>query len=597
MTADAVVFEVSANTLLPELFDHHPATRKIFDRYGLRGCGGARGPVESVRFFARAHGVDEQTLLDEIRAAIKDPASIAALADTAEYSVVADTIYRRFFLGGIFSILTVGAVWGAFLLWRIGIAGDFTKASLFHVNAHGHAQIFGWVGLFIMGFAYQSFPRIWHTTLAWPRTAAMVFAMMLSGLLLYTVGMAAQSMGAAAVGVMLLGSLLEIVAVTCFLAQLLVTFRRSRAPFEPYIGFIIAALAWFWLQTVAGAWHGYATMTAVSREELIQIVATWQAPLRDIQIHGLALFMIVGVSLRMLPGLFNVPQVPPRQAWTALALLFIAVIAEVAVFLAFRITGISWLAALLLPAWLLLFTGIAILLSHWKPWRAFPESDRSAKFVRTAFGWLVLSLMMMMLLPIHQALSGISFSHAYYGAIRHAITVGFISQMILGYAAKAVPTLNGFDTRRLTPLWGPYVLLNGGCFLRVGIQTGTDWAPGLFPLIGISGVLEVIALGWWGTGLVRLIIAGKRIEQEQTAVEAGQITSIRPRRVKAEHRVGKVLEWYPQTEEVFLRYGFRAIKNPILRRTVAAKTPIAAAATIGGVDLETLLRDLNRSLS
>ena len=56
-------------------------------------------------------------------------------------------------------------------------------------------------------------------------------------------------------------------------------------------------------------------MTARSLDALIWYVATYQAPLRDLQIHGLALFMILGVSLRLLPALFDLPRVPDRRAW------------------------------------------------------------------------------------------------------------------------------------------------------------------------------------------------------------------------------------------------------------------------------------------
>src|SRR5262245_61080588 len=80
-------------------------------------------------------------------------------------SVFTENVYRRFFIGAIVIALTAGATWGAVLLWQIGIAGKFTSASIHQVNAHGHAQIFGWVGLFIMGFAYQIFPRLWDAPL------------------------------------------------------------------------------------------------------------------------------------------------------------------------------------------------------------------------------------------------------------------------------------------------------------------------------------------------------------------------------------------------------------------------------------------------
>jgi hypothetical protein len=88
------------------------------------------------------------------------------------------------------------------------------------------------------------------------------------------------------------------------------------------------------------------------------------------------------------------------------------------------------------------------------------------------------------------------FSHAYYGAARHAITVGFVSLMIVGVAAKVVPTLNGVNTRDLSPLWGPFVLINAGCLLRVTGQTLTDFTPAAF-LAGVVG-FGVTGLAQWG---------------------------------------------------------------------------------------------------
>ena len=156
---------IDSGTMIPDLLSRYPQARSVFDRYGLNGCGGRLGPVEPIGRFARTHGVDEHRLLAEL----SEVASLTGSADPGPApaeSTVADEIYRRFFMAGIAVVLTVGASWGAWLLWQIGINHAFTSISLFQVNAHGHAQIFGWVGLFIMGFAYQAFPRMWHTPLA-----------------------------------------------------------------------------------------------------------------------------------------------------------------------------------------------------------------------------------------------------------------------------------------------------------------------------------------------------------------------------------------------------------------------------------------------
>src|SRR5919197_1131479 len=109
-------------------------------------------------------------------------------AMSASAESVNETIYRPFFKAGIAVVLTLGAVWGAYLLLRIGLTGHFAAAGLHEVNAHGHAQIFGWVGLFVLGFAYQAFPRFKHAALACPRLAHASLGLMLTGLVGRSVG-------------------------------------------------------------------------------------------------------------------------------------------------------------------------------------------------------------------------------------------------------------------------------------------------------------------------------------------------------------------------------------------------------------------------
>src|SRR5205807_2221914 len=138
------------------------------------------------------------------------------------------TIYRRFFLGAIAVVLTAGASWGAWLLWRIGVSHSFVQIPVLEINAHGHAQIFGWMGLFIMGFAYQAFPRFWRTTLAAPKLAVVAFADMVIGIVLQTVGMALVGHWALAAPVALAGGWLELVAVSIFAGQIFYTALHAK---------------------------------------------------------------------------------------------------------------------------------------------------------------------------------------------------------------------------------------------------------------------------------------------------------------------------------------------------------------------------------
>src|SRR5262245_24265308 len=170
--------QIDGQTRIPELLHDWPQTRTVLDHYGLRGCGGVNGPAETLDFFSRAHDVPLPGLLRELRQAAAGPAPAFQ-----PLSSPGDTIYRPFFKAGIAVVLTFGAVWGAYLLLRIGFTGSFRSAGLHEVNAHGHAQIFGWVGLFVMGFGFQAFPRFKHTSLAHPRLALASLGLMLIGII------------------------------------------------------------------------------------------------------------------------------------------------------------------------------------------------------------------------------------------------------------------------------------------------------------------------------------------------------------------------------------------------------------------------------
>ncbi len=408
-------------------------------------------------------------------------------------------------------ILTAGAGWGALLLWQLGSRGAFTAVSIHHVNAHGHAQVFGWVALFIMGFAYEMFPRMWRAGPADPIAAQVVFLLMLAGLLLSIFGIAAPKMPLS-FAMALTGGALQVVACAAFSVQMARAALRRDEPEGPFArsidastAFILAALGWLVIMSIYSAWHALAIIAADSREALLQQVRTWQPALRDVQVHGLALFMILGVSLRVLPGMFGLPRVNERRAWIALWLLIAAVLTECALLIVSQATGRHALAAGLLLPWLLLPVAVGLIVWPWRLWRPVRSADRSAKFVRIAYGWLFASFAMLLFLPIYQRMLGTAFSHAYYGAARHAITVGFISMMIVGISSKLVPGLRGMHNQPLPALWMPFVLINVGCLLRVSLQIASDWTPIAFGLIGASGMLELTGLAFWAIHLIRVM--------------------------------------------------------------------------------------------
>jgi len=83
-----------------------------------------------------------------------------------------------------------------------------------------------------------------------------------------------------------------------------------------------------------------------------------------------------------------------------------------------------------------------------KPWMP----DRTFKFIRAAYIWLIISCAMMPFFLMYGIAMHQGFAHAYVGAHRHAFSVGFISMMIMGVAARVVPILAGVDASKLSAL-------------------------------------------------------------------------------------------------------------------------------------------------
>ncbi len=258
-----------------------PSCRPVLDRYGLAGCGGRYGPHETLEFFARAHQVDLQKLLRDLRQAA------SSKAPPAEYTAgPGDTIYRGFCRGGIAAMFTAGGVFGAILLALHAWERDLTLLDYrAAVWAHAHVQIAGWVTLFVMGFAYQAFPRFKQTRLARPALAAATLWMMLGGLTAkFFAGLVDQSLGGRIVGG--LAGLLELAAVVCFAWILAETWNTSAQARQPWEIYVFAAFGWIILAFVADLAVFAATGLIHGDEAWVAFISLYDAPWRDIQLLG-----------------------------------------------------------------------------------------------------------------------------------------------------------------------------------------------------------------------------------------------------------------------------------------------------------------------
>jgi hypothetical protein len=581
---------------LREIIAAHPATAIVLARHGLMGCGGPEGPVEPLAWFARVHEVPLPRLLDELNAAAQgagDPAGARDAARTDATSHPAPTraerarenLYRRFLKTAILFTLTGGTALGAWALGLMALRGRLGGIDRGVIQVHGHWQLFGWVGLFVVGIAYHILPRLTGLPLPSHRAASLSFIALTAGVVLRS----AQALDPSALRAALLygGATLELAGSALFawtVARLLLAPAGSLPPWQRYVVYGTAGLLASALANLAHA----RDLVVSGRFE----VAAWlNVPYLTLFLVGFVTFWILGVSLRTLPVFMGL-EARPRLAGalaTPLALAVMALAVAEALFLksgsaAARI-GFG-LAGIAVAAILVLFTHALGIL---RPARdgAEPGVDRrDEKFLRLGYAWLLIAGLMLGVFSI-MTLRGAALDHAYVGAYRHALTVGFITMLMVGMAQRIVPVFRG------VPLWSPrlrewtFWLLAIGNPIRVAGQSLSVVAgPAWLRFAGISGGFELTAIVLFAINLWRTL--NTETAGERAAAQAPPIA--------ADALVGDLLDAYPALLPIFVGSGFAPLANPLLRRTVARGVSVAQACRMHRVPVGAFLDRLRRAL-
>lgn len=74
-------------------------------------------------------------------------------------------VYEIFVKTAILIVLSTGCLYGASLLAYMAFRNSMTSVSWILLETHGDTQVYGWVGLFIMGISYFALPKFWNTML------------------------------------------------------------------------------------------------------------------------------------------------------------------------------------------------------------------------------------------------------------------------------------------------------------------------------------------------------------------------------------------------------------------------------------------------
>jgi hypothetical protein len=479
-----------------------PACAPFLDRFAGSRWGG-RWTLQELSAFARDHGLDEPSFLSELARVAGVP--IERHARTPREGSPVSIIFVAVAVG-----LTLGAGWGVLLLWRIAFGADYGAAPAGSVHVHGLAQLWGWVCLFVFAVAGHLLRQ--NSRQPAPKwLESMAAAVVLAALLAFFAALGGWSRGTAA-RIEVIASALLVVAVLLFSVSVLGSLlgRRQRPQLWHY--FVFAMVAWLWV------WAGADLLLRFRYLTLSILPDQVRSLLILLPVLGFATNAIYGFGIRLIPGLLNIGRLRPRCFAAALAMHNLGLVLLLSGQRALQATG----ATLMLAAggmYLIGMNGLRI-----KPSRPIYGIDtRGHILIRVAFFWLICGLAMIL---VQQFFPGVP--HAYSGAWRHALTVGFITTMILGVGQRIVPVFikQPLASTRLMLVGAALIVVgNAG---RVGLELATlgNW-PWTFRLMGVTGLLELSALilfglnlGWTARNRRRVYGAGEPLAADTRVREA-----------------------------------------------------------------------------
>jgi hypothetical protein len=420
--------------------------------------------------FARQLDLDERSLLQDLADAAGVPVCTSRSGAARGGHSPLSLIVTALIVG-----ISLGTAFGVVLLWRIAMGGGYDVVSGASVHVHGLAQLWGWMTLFI--FAVGTHLLRQNTTRPAPRWLERVAAtLILLGLLLFFAGLS-DPFRARVPAIDIAGSSSLLAAALLF--GMSVMWSLSGAASNQRGHGLLGLVGWLWAWAAADLWlrvHHYGAPVLPDSARALLIV---------LPVLGLATNAIYGFGIRLIPGLLNIGRLRPRWFPPALILhntgLCLFVIPQ-------RIFGTAG-AALMLTASLLYVVGMDGFRSKLSR-RIYGIDPRGHILIRVAFFWLLCGLAMILGQQLYPNLP-----HAYSGAWRHALTVGFITSMILGVGYRIIPIFikQPLASARLMLVSAALIIAGNAGRVTLELLTIGGWAWS-FRVIGMTGVLELAAL-------------------------------------------------------------------------------------------------------
>lgn len=399
--------------------------------------------------------------------------------------------YVPFLLASIALTVTLGAWLGMFNLARLTTPwfGSMTPGS---VRAHGVAQVFGFVGLFVMGIACHVLPRFTARPLGAPALVRPMLALQAGGVL--AIASAFLWRDEPVRWLWLAGSLALVAAGTIFLRIIWRTTGGVRTP-ERLERWVFAAAAW---QAAAAG----GSLVAAWQNDANIVQAFWPAAL-----WGFAVSAIFGFGRRILPGHLGWRARSPRAETISLVIHQAGVALMVAA---------AWPVALAAALPLEVAGAMAILVSvpvySWcvgaRTTLAKPHDAASGyqQYIIVGWMWLFVALAVGPLWTLVCALRGSGVPPLVTDFARHVLAFGFVTQVMMGVASRVLPVFTG------NPLWSPrartaaFYLLNLSVVMRgLEVVVAAGFVPAAWPFIALAGPPAALAVLLFGLNVVGTI--------------------------------------------------------------------------------------------
>jgi len=414
--------------------------------------------------------------------------------------------------GGLLFMLLPGTFLGVWNLISISNRHAAESMSPAWIQAHGHAQVMGWIGCFILGIGYYSIPKL--------RSGLRPFALGLAWFsgALWMAGVALRWLANVYLWQWLvllpLSAGMELVAFLIFFRAVSQHKPQPHAGSSPpkletWIFVVIVGtlglLLTLLLNLGACVWLAVWGMTPAFPQAFDQpflMLATW----------GFLVPFVWGFSAKWLPTFLGSREVHTRLLATATGVLVASVGCGLAGW--FRLATV--LAAL---AWALAIIALPVFSVALRPAKTKGVHASFPWFLRSAYVWLAIAAALGIWAANAAHPSGI------WGASRHALTVGFVAMMVFCVGQRVLPAFSGmrllFSPRLM---FAGLVLLTCGCALRVSGEVLAY--QGIFPAawswLPYSAVLELCAVTLFAVNLLATFITDPASQSRLTQIREGR---------------------------------------------------------------------------